>query len=75
MTLTVKNRDGLFVEYTLELSEDLKAVHGLDATTILRMMHGTEFTIIRKEVDAKTMNFILTTNDKRDEPYIWEQKV
>ena len=73
--LTVKNRNGRFVEYTKELSEDLKSMHGLDAATILRMMNGTEFVIRKKILDAKTMEFTLETNDNRDKPYVWTTQI
>lgn len=73
--LSVKNRDGIPVEYTNELSNDLKDVHGLDAVTIIRMMHGTNFVIRKKFLDAKTIEFTLETDDNRDKLYVWEQIV
>lgn len=57
VTVTAKSR-ALKAEYTLELAQDLKAVHGLDAEAELANILSTEIIAeINREV-IRTMNFV-----------------
>jgi hypothetical protein len=57
MTVTAKER-ALKAEYTIELAQDLKAVHGLDAETELTNMLSTE---ILAEINREVLRTILVT--------------
>ena len=57
VTVTAKSR-ALKAEYTMELAQDLKAVHGLDAETELSNILSTE---ILAEINREVMRTIYTT--------------
>lgn len=72
------NKIGIPVSYSKELAADLYSIHGMDAKKTLQNMYGTSFSITKKIVRYKTetwLKFTRITDDSRDRPYIWYQKI
>lgn len=72
------NKINIPVSYSKELAADLYSIHGMDAKKILQNMYGTSFSITKKIVRYRTetwLKFTRVTDDSRDKPYIWYQKV
>lgn len=65
------NREGVVVEYSKELAEDLYAVHGLSVKTVINYMYGTKFNIEKYRTQSGLLYFVLKTNDKRDNGFGW----
>ena len=77
-TVYTYNKIGIPVSYSKELAADLYSIHGMDAKNTLQNIYGTSFSITKKIVKYKTetwLKFTRITNDSRDKPYIWYQKV
>ncbi|MNV53494.1 Major capsid protein Gp23 [compost metagenome] len=55
-TVTAKSRQ-LKAQYSLELAQDLRAVHGLDADSELSNILATEILV---EINRETVNTVLT---------------
>lgn len=75
MIFKAKNKDGIEVEYSFELSRDLVALHGISASDIIENIWGTEFDISRQVEDigsSYVSTFVLSTNDARDAPISWK---
>lgn len=72
------NKIGIPVSYSKELAADLYTIHGMDAKKTLQNMYGTNFSITKKIVRYKTekwLKFTRITDDSRDKPYVWYQKL
>ncbi len=73
--MIVRNRQNVEVEISDDFYNDLKAVHGLDAQTICRMMYGKKVYVEKLDVKYDDITFTLFTDDMRDIPYVWKLEV
>ena len=77
MMLKAINKNGVEIEYSLELAQDLLHVHKLVASDIIENIYGTKFNITKEVVRTTPdviLEFTLTTNDEKDLPFKWKQK-
>lgn len=70
-----KNMNGIDVSYTDEFAQDLLAVHNLHVDILIENMYGIEIHIEKTLVGIRyghcVLEFTLSTNDIRDEPFKW----
>lgn len=72
---TVKNKLGIEIEYSEEIAQDLYAVHGIKVRELFESMYGTQFDISKTfNPETNDLQFILSTNDSRDEIMSWSMK-
>lgn len=70
-----KNLEGVVVEYSPDLAQDLLQVHGLVASDIIENMYGTRFNISSVN-NEEGRSFFIKTNDERDGVlFRWKEKM
>lgn len=75
--ITVKNKEGIPVEMSKSLVEDVWKMHQIDAPKLIRNSYGTSYSINKEPYDPATKHlyFHLKTNDRRDLEIKWAQRV
>lgn len=72
------NKIGIPISFSKESAADMHSIHKINLLKTYQNMYGTQFYNTRKNVKYKTEKWIKytrITDDSRDKPYVWYQKV